>query len=303
MEVNPNIPAHAPIAAIESRNLLKLAHDLERECSPELGEEILVVGSVGWGYADAHSDLDLEFWVKSLPPLEKALAWLQAAGAVDLQPDTASAEGELNIISRYGGVWLEAGWRELTRKEKLVQSVVTGQDTSRASLLEVGNIVHAIPVRTSGAFKSWQERLSSYPDAVREGVIIAASAFWRFPHRVEMLWILARRQEVLGLTTWLLADVSDALRILFALNRQWETDWKHLRKASSWLAIQPDNLTERVVQVFSARSLEQRVAIAMRLILDILGLVPSGIDVMKARSNIQRSLAAHVLLEDKGASQ
>jgi hypothetical protein len=278
----------------ESRDLLQLAHDLARECPAELGEEILVVGSAGWGCADTHSDLDMEFWVESLPNLETATAWLEATGAVDLMPDTESGEGEINVICRYAGIWLEAGWRELTRKEKLVQAVATGQDTARSSLLEVGNIVHVIPVRTSGALNSQQERLFSYPDVVREQVILDASAFWKFPHRVEALWILARRQEVLGLTTWLLADISDALRILFAINRQWETDWKHLRKASSRLAVQPDNLTERVGQVFSAQPLERRVAAAMRLILDILKLVPSGIDVTKAMLNIQQSLAANI---------
>jgi hypothetical protein len=148
-----------------------------------------------------------------------------------------------------------------------------------------------------GGLKSLQELLSTYPEAVRDQVIREASAFWGYPHRVEMLWILARRKEVLGLATWLLADISDALRILFAINRKWEMDWKHLHKAGMELAVQPGGLTERIDQVFTASPLERRVAVAMHLILDILRLVPPEVDVSKALANIQRSLAANDSLE------
>lgn len=279
----------------ESADLLKLAHDLAQQCPRELGEEISVAGSVGGGYADANSDIDMELWVETLPAVEKAVVWLEGAGAVDLIPNMDSDNNEVNIICRYQGVWLEAGWREINHKEKLIQAVMTGQDTTRSTLLRIRNIAHAIPVRTSGILTQWQQALSSYPEVVQQQVILSASEFWSFPHRVEMLWILARRQEVLGLTTWLLADVSDSLRILFAVNRQWETDWKHLQAISNSLAIKPDNLTGRVSEIFSAEHLEQRVAVAMKLILDILRLVPSSVDVSKAIRNIQRSLEANIV--------
>lgn len=51
----------------ESADLLKLAHELARQCPHELGEEIIVAGSVGWGYADANSDIDMELWAETLP--------------------------------------------------------------------------------------------------------------------------------------------------------------------------------------------------------------------------------------------
>ena len=47
----------------ESRQLCAIAQNLCQSCPPELGIEILISGSVGWGTADADSDLDLEFWV------------------------------------------------------------------------------------------------------------------------------------------------------------------------------------------------------------------------------------------------
>lgn len=277
----------------ESADLLNLAHGLVQQCPPELGEEIVVVGSAGLGCADTHSDLDIEFWGKTLPSWESVTTWLESVGAVDLTLDRESGDDELNISCRYEKVWIEAGWRDINHKEKLIQTILAGQDTTRLNLLQIGNIFYAVPLRTTGILKRWQQKLSTYPDVVQKQVILGASAFWTFPHRVEMLWTLAQREEPLGLTIWLTADVSDALRILFAVNQQWEMDWKHLRTVSQRLAVKPDKLADRVDKVFTVQQLAHRVKIAMQLILDVLELVPSSYDVTRAKTNFQRSLEEH----------
>ena len=69
-----------------------------------------------------------------------------------------------------------------------------------------------------------------------------------------MLRTLARRQELLGLSTWLMADPSDALWILFAINRQWEVDWKHLRSVNQALYVKPIHLVERVDDILFCRT-------------------------------------------------
>lgn len=277
----------------ESVALLKLAQNLTQQCPLEFGAEIIVSGSVGWGCADIHSDLDIEFIGQTLPSLESVLEWLATIGAANLIPESESNEA-LNISCRYEGVWVEVSWREIFRKEKLIHSVISGQDTSHLSLLQMGNLSKAIPLRTSGALEKWQQALSVYPDEVQEQVILNASSFWTFPHRVEMLWVLAQRQEVMGLTIWLTADVSDALRILFAINRQWEMDWKHLLATSQRLAIKPSKMMARIEELFSAQQLKRRVAVTQQLIIDILQLVPSTLDVTKAKANIERSLEMNV---------
>ena len=274
----------------ESSSLLKIAQDFAQQCPLELGEEIMVVGSVAQGNADAHSDLDIEILVKTLPSTKEVRAWLEAIGAIDLIFEDESGDEAVSISCQYQGVWLEASWHEINKKEKLIQTICAGQNTTRLKLLQIGNVFTAVPLRTSGSLKRWQQHLSTYPDAVQKQVILDASAFWTFPHRVEMLWVLARRGELLGLTIWLTADVSDALRILFAINRQWEMDWKHLHTISKKLAIKPDNLEERVDAIFLTPQLEQRVETTLRLIIDILHLVPVPYDVTKATVNIERSL-------------
>jgi hypothetical protein len=217
---------------------------------------------------------------------------LDKSGAKNLLPEIN--EG-INIICRFQDVWVEASWREIGVKEKLLQAIAAGEGISRPHLIEAGNIVNGKVLRTSGIVTKWQQQLSEYPEGMQARIIKEMVGFWGFPHRVEMLWILAKREEVMGLTQWLMADIEDGLRILSAINRKWELDWKHLRRIEKELEIKPPQLIERVHQVFTASSLEERVLTAQRLILDILALVPESYDVSQAMSNIQECFDKHEL--------
>ncbi len=69
---------------------------------------------------------------------------------------------------------------------------------------------------------------------------------------MEARFALIRRNEILGLHERLVRDVHNVLRILFAINRQWEPDWKWARAATGELSIKPDRLAERINAIFMA---------------------------------------------------
>jgi hypothetical protein len=182
---------------------------------------------------------------------------------------------------------------DIHAKQRDIKSVLTADRIGRVDLVQAGNVVHAVPVRTAGNLSKWQQRLSTYPQGLQQRIIHSAAQFWKFPHRIEMLWVLVHRREWLGLYTWMMADLSDALRILFAINRQWETDWKHLNHAIPGLQTKPERLLERLEQLFTEPQFERRVSITLQLLVDILALVPPGIDLTLQKENILSSLEAH----------
>jgi hypothetical protein len=51
----------------------------------------------------------------------------------------------------------------------------------------------------SGYLEKWRALLSDYPDKLQADIIADSTAFWRFPHHLDMLWTLAARQELVGL--------------------------------------------------------------------------------------------------------
>jgi hypothetical protein len=111
-----------------------------------------------------------------------------------------------------------------------------------------------------------------------------------FPHRVAARRTLIQRGEQLPLAERLVRDIHDVLRILFAINREWEPGWKWIQASTQRLRIQPDRLVERINEVFAVPQPEQSVAICTQLIYDTLLLVPAPYDVTRVLAIIQESL-------------
>lgn len=276
-----------------SQQLEKLAQELLQNCPGSLGQEILIVGSVGLGIADDESDLDLELWVNELPPPSAAQKWLESRGAAHLIIEQEAQDNDVVIIFQYRNVWVETSWQKINEKEALVDEMLAGESTNRLKNTRVFNILNNIVLRTTGVIYALQQKLTVYPETLQRRIIQSASEFWRYPHRVEMLWGLAKRKEVFGLMTWIQADVSDALRILFAINQQWEIDWKHINQLDYFLTQRPSQLESRIAEIFIHQNLLQRVVVTQQLILDVLKLMPEKYDVSEAIANIQQSLAVH----------
>jgi hypothetical protein len=103
-------------------------------------------------------------------------------------------------------------------------------------------------------------------------------------------WTAARRDEQHRLARLLVRGVDNVLRLVFALNRRWEPEWKWLEQHTADLAIKPDHLVERIGATFAGSQPEQGVAMCQRLIADVLGLVPPPHDVRRACAAIQLAL-------------
>jgi hypothetical protein len=284
-----NLPENCSPA---SQNLFALAVELAASCPSRLGKEILVTGSVSWGIADQYSDLDLEFWVEAIPEYSQCLDWLLNAGVSQAKVSELSEVG-MHIIGAYRETWVEFGWRKIQHIDTIVQEISSSETTARSRLVHGWNICHAVSLRGTGRLEEWQARLSVYPEKLRGDIIIDSAAFWSFPHHLDMLWTLAERRELMGLDEWMFADLQDALRILYALNRQWEPDWKNITAASACLEQKPPRLDERIRQIFTEMPPERRIRTLLELILEILGLVPDGIDIRYAVENIENNLQKH----------
>jgi 8-oxo-dGTP pyrophosphatase MutT (NUDIX family) len=282
-----------PFASPASRHRLLLARELIACCPPELGTEIALTGSVARGVADSLSDIEINCWVDRLPERGAWISWLTGAGAelVDSPAIPFLDDGWLWTGCRYRGIWIEIGWHELERFEALIGRVTSGEESGERRL-QIGWIVRsAIPLRAQGMLQSWQERLTHYPDALQETLIRRNTEAWSDPHVPAVRWALAARNERAGLANRLIWDVNNILGILCAINRRWPQDWKWTDERSLDFPIKPERLSGRIGTIFSSADPAVAVRTCMRLILDSLALVPSGIDVNAARENVESALA------------
>jgi hypothetical protein len=171
--------------------------------------------------------------------------------------------------------------------DELIDKVLSGQTTSRQHLVSVQAVFGAIPLKTAGGIGGWQERLRTYPETLAERIVAEATDFWRAPHHIETLWALADRGQVFSLVEWLQADIQDALRLLFAINRRWEPDWKWLSHHLSSLSLVPERLAERIESVFQHSDPHQAVADTLEIVEDVLRLASAEFAVSAQLANIR----------------
>jgi hypothetical protein len=287
--------SHLPPHATQASHLrYAIAQSLSDMALPSFGQEHVLTGSTSRGIADDFSDIEMMFYVETLPTYAERERWLQTSGARDIVLDQEQP-GEQEVWATFymHDIWVEAGWRVMGAHEQDLANLVAGNVTAHMSLMLAWITVHAVPLRSRGALVRWQERLTHYPETLPQKIIDGANDYWRQPQGFAIRWALLKRGEPMALTNRLLADIWLLLRILFAINYEWEPDWKWLRSEAQRLTIKPDHLVERINGIFTKQQSEHTIADYLRLIRDTLTLVPSRYDVTRALANVRESLHMH----------
>jgi hypothetical protein len=122
-------------------------------------------------------------------------------------------------------------------------------------------------------------------------VIEANTRVWQMPHAMAGRWTYCRRRQPLALTERLTWDTYNLLRLVFAINRRWEPDWKWLHEVTRDLPLAPMRMAERIERVFTAPTLKERVRTDFELIRDALALEPTSAGIEQARATIRACLA------------
>jgi hypothetical protein len=285
------LPSHATQA---SRLRYEIAQSLADMAPSSFGLERILTGSTSRGIADEYSDIEMMFYVDALPSYGEREQWLQTVGAHDIVLDHEKP-GEQEVWATFyiHDIWVEAGWRVITAHEQDLANLLAGNVTVHMLLMLAWIMVYAVPLHSAGALARWQQQLSHYPESLPQKIIDSANEYWTQPQGFAIRWALLKRGEPMALTNRLLADIWILLRILFAINHEWEPDWKWLRPEAQCLTIKPDRLVERINDIFTQQQSEQTIADYLLLIRDTLMLVPSPYNVAQALVNVRESLQAH----------
>ncbi len=290
---NP-LPAGASEASVRR---YRLAQELAALCPPALGQEIALTGSASRGVSDEVSDIEINFWAEQLPSVEQQLAWLHEIGATDTFPNIETeADGSVMTTFTYRGIIVEAEWQTLVQQEQVLRTLLATQSDSQWLILNGEMVTSAVPLRSNGVLTHWQEMAADYPDAMVARVVASATESWMFAHWVALHWAFISRGEQLALRNTIINDLRSALRILWAINRQWGPQMKWIRHTVPALRVKPRWLIERIEEMLTAPPREA-VIYDLNLVLEILILVPPQFDVSRPINNINASLQANVVEE------
>lgn len=278
----------------DSRVRLEVARRLCRTCPSDFGREIAVTGSVARGTADKHSDVEVNLWADTISDAAERREWFESVGCTDVVLDREiSGDGTVWSHLSFDGILVEAGWQTIGAVDQEIDDLLRGRTTDHRMLEKAWVIETAVALRSAGAVNLWQQRLSRYPSALATELIMDASNEWRFPHILDSRWSLAERNQVFTCTQTIVKDLERVLRIVFAVNRRWEPDWKWLHFVTRDLAELPVGVQERVGRALTDHNLTARVWYTLELASDALTLAADICDVSKAAANVRRSLAEH----------
>ena len=266
-----------PDATPHSRALYDIAQRLAELCPAELGAEIALAGSISRGWADEYSDIEINFWTAEIPTAAERVAWLEGIGATRVIPDQEQHEnGSWWVECEYGGAWVEAGWHSFAASESLLRRIFAGdvKDMFQGSLAE--SIHHALPLRDGEHLREWRSWLREYPDALGRAMVQSALQIWLQPR-----WFILNEAFFVRPDPALVAKRTDAsirsmLRILFAVNRQWEPDLrKWIRRWADTLALKPERLAQRLHAIYEHPLTAESQAEHLALMDKTLALVPA----------------------------
>jgi hypothetical protein len=188
---------------------------------------------------------------------------------------------------------VEAGWYTPEFHAAQLGAIHRGELIDHDSFRLAWVIVQAKALRGEGLVAKWQRDLSDYPNHVQQQLISDAAGAWSFPNHISARWAEVHRGHRHTVVEELVRDLNRVFRIIVAINRQWEPDWKWIEPASRTLTIKPARLTERTNEILSTPHLVQAETGCLELILDTLALVPPPHDVTRPASIIAESLRDH----------
>lgn len=280
------------IISQECRARIKLAEEIASKCPVEYGKEIIITGSVSRGLADENSDIEIEFLVDNLMLECDMVSWIKEIGGAEIQPYGAPiGDGSVWIIFKYKEYWIEAGWQKIETMRDNIKSILAGEVYTHDKLILASTFKNAIFMRKNGILSSLQEKLSFYPDNLQQKIIMNTISPWTIDLGLNVRRVLAKREDKIPLLERMIADVRRVLRILYALNKQWEPDWKWTKHIVNDLDIKPENLIERIDSVICIKNSEESLKNCFQLIYDTLSLIPEDVEyntVRKIMDNINR---------------
>jgi hypothetical protein len=187
----------------------------------------------------------------------------------------------------YGGSFedemVEVIWWTPAYVEERVRAIAAGEIVDHARLRSAEAIVNGMPLRGE-RHADWTTRLARYPDGLAARIVDDVTDEW-------IDWVDSQRTnlragDALVLAEALVAAAEGILRVVFALNEEWEPGWKRLAARLEPLAVMPDRLAERIDAAIRALDLQ-----ALRLLAaETLALAPQSNKIRLARERLSEPL-------------
>lgn len=217
---------------------------------PEHVEDVVLTGSAARGMADDLSDIELLVISDSLPdelPFDERQSW------------SPGVDGAMWYGGLFEGEKVELVWWTPAYAEERVRAIAAGEIVDHARLRTAEAVVQGIALRGS-RHADFCARLARYPHGLAARIVDDVTDDW-------VDWVDSQRSnlrdgDALMLAQAVVEAAEGILRIVFALNEEWEPGWKRLAARVEPLAVKPDRLAERIDAAIRTLDLQSMRALA-----------------------------------------
>ena len=201
----------------------------------------LVGGSVARGWADAHSDIELDVYWAGAPTVAEREAAVEGAGFGRVYAEEDDNEWADGLL--VDGVKIDVSGFVTATIDGYLDRVLEG-DTDAELQVRVTALRDGIPLHGHHVIDAWRSRCDDYPETLAVAMVLMGLDL-RSRERLEML---VARDDVLLLHRDLVDDVQGVLDALFGINRVWMPHPFHkwLDREESLLPLRPPRLSERI---------------------------------------------------------
>lgn len=228
---------YIPMTNTPSQIRYQHALDIATICPDSLFVEIALTGSSARGIATADSDIEINFWVQQMPSIEARSTWVQSLPVQNIVVhQQARPDNSYWINASYEGIELELGWQTIADLDTSLTALIEAQTTDHKALRLAELVLSAKSLRGSGVLEQWQERLKNYPPTLSDKLIHTALTDW-----LGQRWLDNAQTD-----DSVKNDVHRIWRIIFAVNHQWEINWKYAHHSLPNLKIYPKNIASAI---------------------------------------------------------
>jgi hypothetical protein len=234
---------------------------------------VLLGGSVGRGWADDHSDIEIYVFYAQPPTEEERrtmletaggrvdIDWSQSPSATELQVALARTNGYLGQIWPYeneewsehyyvDGVNIGVSGFLVATMNAYLEATLDRHDPDESKQMLIAAIKDGVPLAGEEQLRQWQRRAAVFPDGLAQAIVQRQLEFddnwWNAT-------MLAERDDLLFLHGLMQSTVEKLVRILLGLNRIYLPDvrFKWLDRTITTMRITPEYLGARLKQLFA----------------------------------------------------
>lgn len=234
-------------------------------------EAVMVTGSLSLGCVDAASDVDMMLYYRELPSAE-AFEALQAEALASGGGIYGYAPEEMLVCYFFvDGVRVDIGFQKTADFAQLITDFVHKPDLSdKNTLIITSGVQQCLPLYGQEIIQDWQQQLANLPASFFEELV---QKYLRFPPAAVLQNMGVDREDYGFVYELLLEALGNMLNVLCGLNGVIPPGKvKGIQARLDKMALQPDNLAERVKQLWLL-SPQQAVPHFYQIIMELLTLV------------------------------